>query len=69
MAEPNTPQKVWLTDKEVGQRYSISRVTIWRKVRSGLLPKPVKMFENTTRWSVAELEAWEQSMIEEKQSA
>ena len=31
--------------------------TVWRRVKDGLLPKPIK-FGGMTRWSRAEIEAW-----------
>ena len=31
--------------------------TIWRWSRTGILPKPIKVGENTTRWNVGEVKA------------
>ncbi|MFZ2537527.1 MAG: AlpA family phage regulatory protein [Oscillospiraceae bacterium] len=32
--------------------YGISSASIWRGVKSGSIPKPVKITERTTAWSV-----------------
>lgn len=36
-------KKKLLNSKEVCDRYSISRVTLWRRVNSGQIPPPVKI--------------------------
>lgn len=35
--------------------YACSSATIWRRVRAGLIPPPVKLGPNITAWSVSEL--------------
>jgi len=52
-----TPQ--YLTDKDTANRYTVSRGTIWRWIREGDFPQPVKFGASSTRWHLAELEAWE----------
>lgn len=32
--------------------YGVSSATIWRGVRNGTIPKPVKLTERTTAWNV-----------------
>lgn len=32
--------------------YGVSPATIWRGVKSGAIPKPVKLTEGTTAWNV-----------------
>lgn len=32
--------------------YSLSRATIWRAVKNGTIPKPVKLTERVTAWNV-----------------
>ena len=47
-----------LTDNEVGSLLGISRASVWRWAKSGRIPQPRKIGENTTRWDgleVAEL--------------
>lgn len=54
----------FIPDRKVAERYSVSRTTIWRWVRSNDFPHPVKI-AGTTRWRLADLEAWEDDKIEE----
>lgn len=35
-----------------------SPATIWRKVKDGTFPKPVKLGERITAWHMADIEAW-----------
>lgn len=35
-----------------------SAPTLWRKVRAGTFPKPVKLAERVTAWRVGEVRAW-----------
>lgn len=39
----------------------ISSATLWRKVKSGQFPQPVKLSERVTAWNVHEVRAWLQS--------
>jgi predicted DNA-binding transcriptional regulator AlpA len=36
----------------------ISPNTVWRLVRNGQFPKPVKLGPNSTAWRFAEVKAW-----------
>ena len=45
-------------------RLNVSGSSIWAWVKKGKFPKPVKLSENTTAWSAADVEAWAQSRIE-----
>lgn len=47
----------WMTDREVAKRYSISRISVWRWARLGILPQPHKIGPNTTRWKSSDLDA------------
>ena len=38
-------------------RGGISPATVWRHVKSGLIPQPVKLGPNTTAWRVGDLRA------------
>jgi len=51
----------FLRDIEVAIRYSISRSTIWRWLKNGKFPKPIKLGTASTRWRLDDLEAWEQA--------
>jgi predicted DNA-binding transcriptional regulator AlpA len=41
----------------VAALFACSPATIWRGVRDGRIPKPVKHFERASAWNVAELRA------------
>lgn len=45
----------------VARRFGISTSSIWKWARLGTFPKPVKFGSNITRWSVADLDEWEQT--------
>lgn len=49
----------FFTDKNVAARYQVSRPTIWRWLKEGQFPKPVKL-AGSTRWRLSDLEKWEQ---------
>ena len=36
----------------------ISRATLWRKVKDGTFPQPVKLSEHTTAWPTKEVCKW-----------
>lgn len=35
-----------------------SRATLWRRVKDGTFPQPVKLSERTTAWPTAEVRKW-----------
>jgi prophage regulatory protein len=35
-----------------------SRATLWRRVKDGTFPAPVKLSERTTAWPTAEIRKW-----------
>lgn len=47
----------WLSDRQVAERYSVGRATVWRWAQAGNIPAPKRIGENTTRWSAPELDA------------
>lgn len=47
----------YLSDRDLANRYGVSRATIWRWMQRGRLPPPRKIAENTTRWRLDEVEA------------
>ena len=51
---------VYLSDKQISERYNISRGTVWNWLRDGKLPKPVKLSSACTRWRLSDLEQWEE---------
>jgi prophage regulatory protein len=50
----------FINDTEVGWRYGISRPSVWRWVKTGLLPEPEALGPNTKRWRVATLDNWDE---------
>lgn len=47
----------FITDKQLAAKLSVSRNTIWRWVRDGLLPAPIR-FGRCTRWNEASVDDW-----------
>ena len=47
-----------LTRLEVEKRCRIARTTIYRKMREGTFPTPLKIGARAVRWSESEIEAW-----------
>lgn len=54
-----TMNSKFISDHKVAAMFGVSKATVWRWASSGILPKPVKLGPNTTRWRVADLEAHE----------
>jgi len=48
----------YVTDKYLSNHYSVCRQTIWRWVREGRFPSPIKI-NGSTRWKLSDIEAWE----------
>lgn len=61
---PDQIKREYLSDSEVASQRGVSRQTIWRWVARGLFPQPVKLGPNTTRWSRAELDAFEAARLD-----
>lgn len=58
ISSPDTLSK-FLSDKEVAARLGVSRQTVWRWVREGRFPSPVKIGPAAVRWREAGVMAWE----------
>ena len=58
----------WIGRTDLCLRLGISRATSYRLETAGFLPRPVRIGPRTTRWSIAELEAFEQRLIEDRGS-
>lgn len=52
---------VYLSDKQLAERYQVGRATPWRWAQEGLLPSPIKLSPGCTRWKLSDIEAWEES--------
>ncbi|MFP3984117.1 MAG: helix-turn-helix transcriptional regulator [Desulfurivibrionaceae bacterium] len=59
-------EQIFLSDKQVADRYGVGRGTIWRWVRSNSFPKPVKISPGCSRWPKAEIETHEKQKVEER---
>jgi prophage regulatory protein len=56
-----------LTCKEIQTLTGIkSRSTIWRRVKQGTFPAPVRMGENTLRWRDQDVRTWLESLPVER---
>lgn len=62
MNENNTAG--FIRQKQLLPILGFSAPTLWRKVRDGSFPKPVKLSSNITAWSKAEILLW----IEERKN-
>lgn len=51
--------RLFLSVKELSARYGVTPVSIWRWVREGKFPAPVKLSGNATRWQIASIEQFE----------
>ena len=57
---PQDSRQAFLSDRQVAQRYSVSRQTPWGWLKKDAsFPKPVSLSPGCTRWSLSDLEAWE----------
>lgn len=52
----------FLKDRQVAARLGISRPTLWRWVKDGRLPRPVKLGPAVTRWRLSDIEKFEASL-------
>jgi prophage regulatory protein len=49
----------FLTDRQIAERYGVSRCTPWRWARNGDFPKPEQISAGTTRWRESIVLEWE----------
>lgn len=51
---------VYLSDQNLAGRYSVSRQTVWRWLKTdSTFPKPISLSPGCTRWRLDEIERWE----------
>ena len=48
----------YASDKQLSEFLEVSRQTIWRWVREGKFPTPIKLGQNCTRWKLSDVAAW-----------
>lgn len=46
----------FLTDRDVAERYRVTRQSVWRWAKSGRLPKPIYLAPHTPRWRLSDLQ-------------
>lgn len=51
----------FLTAREVASRYGVAVSSVWRWVREGAMPAPVKLGQTCTRWRLEDLKEFEAS--------
>lgn len=57
----STDQDVLLTRREVERRTGLSRSTLYKKMREGTFPVPLKISERAVRWRESEIRAYVES--------
>lgn len=54
LSDENQPQK-YVTDIFLSKRYGVTRQTIWRWAKTGILPHPKKLSPGCTRWCFSDV--------------
>lgn len=49
---------IFIRQKQLLPIIGFSAPTLWRKVKTGDFPKPVKLGKNITAWKMAEVNQW-----------
>lgn len=57
-----------LTVSEIGAELSLGQSTIWRKVKDGSFPPPIKI-GGATRWHLIEVESYIAKLTDEQRKA
>ena len=55
---PALPADGFIRIKQLIRFIPFSRTTIWRKVKDGQFPRPVKLSAYVTAWRVADVRGW-----------
>lgn len=55
------PQSGFIRQVELLKIIPFSPATLWRKVKDGSFPQPVKLSARVTAWGVEDIRAWMQS--------
>jgi len=59
----------YLSDKQLAKKFGVHRTTIWRWVKNGTFPKPLKLSEGCTRWPEKPVQEWESKRITEDRTS
>ncbi len=54
----NLPATGFIRLAELVKLIPFGKATVWRKVKAGQFPKPVKLSERITAWPVDDVRAW-----------
>lgn len=49
------PDGTLISDKTIAVLFSVSRSTVWRWVKTGILPSPVPVGPRLTRWRMGDI--------------
>ncbi len=49
---------VYYSDKQLAQKFGVTRNTIWRWTRDKVFPQPVKFSAGCTRWRSDDIQEW-----------
>ena len=61
--------ETYMTASQVSEALGVSIPTIWRWARAGIIPAPLKLGPNTSRWSSAEIDAFVQKARDARETA
>ena len=62
MTNSSSPEKTYLTDKEVAAYFNVSTDSIRRWIHEGCFPRPMRIGTGTSRWLRTAIEAYEKSL-------
>ena len=52
----------FIRQKQLLLQLPFSAPTLWRKVKAGTFPKPIKLSDNITAWRLEDINAWIQGI-------
>lgn len=55
--QPSIQDRI-IRERKVRERVGLSRSTIWRKIRAGIFPAPIRLGPQSIGWFEAEITAW-----------
>ena len=54
----NTPAKRILNQRDILAALGVSKTTLWRMIKAGTFPQPLKIGERLNGWRVETFEGW-----------
>jgi predicted DNA-binding transcriptional regulator AlpA len=61
----NLPDSAYVTQPVVEGLFACSAPTVWRRIKTGLIPKPKRFSTRCSRWNVGELRAALEASVSE----